>query len=93
MADRFRALNPYHWVGQPATAQGVVPAAAGRIYDAGGPEILTVENHQGDGCNVLFVDGHVEFVRQAGLSQLRWTNNSPLGKRPPPEGFGPTEIR
>ena len=44
----------------------------------GGPEILTVENHQGDGCNVLFVDGHVEFVKPESLQQLRWTVDAPL---------------
>lgn len=60
---------------------------------AGGLDILTVDNHQGEGCNVLFVDGHVEFVRQGGLSRLRWTSNDALGNRPPPEGSGPVEIR
>ncbi len=59
---------------------------------AGGPEMLTVENHQGEGCNVLFVDGHVEFVRQQDLSQLRWTNDA-AGNQPPPEGSAPVEIR
>jgi prepilin-type processing-associated H-X9-DG protein len=39
----------------------------------GGADILTVGNHEGDGCNVLFVDGHVEFVTSAGLQHLRWT--------------------
>jgi prepilin-type processing-associated H-X9-DG protein len=43
----------------------------------GGPEILTVENHQGDGCNVLFVDGHVEWVKAVQLQQLRWTVGGP----------------
>ncbi len=38
----------------------------------GGPEILATENHQNDGCNVLFVDLHVEFVRTHALSDLRW---------------------
>ncbi len=52
----------------------------------GGPEILTVDNHQGEGCNVLFVDGHVEFVKSPGLPQLRWTGSDALGNRPPPEG-------
>ena len=40
---------------------------------AGGPEILTTDNHQREGCNVLFVDGHVEFVKTEGLKNLRWT--------------------
>jgi len=44
----------------------------------GGAEILTVENHQGDGCNVLFVDGHVEFVKSEGLPKLRWTAEATL---------------
>jgi len=38
----------------------------------GGPEILTSENHRDDGCNVLFVDSHVEFVRKQELNRLRW---------------------
>jgi len=40
---------------------------------SGGPEILTTENHQGDGCNVLFVDSHVEFVKTQDLNDLKWT--------------------
>ena len=39
---------------------------------SGGPEILTTDNHQGDGCNVLFVDSHVEFVRTKDLNDLKW---------------------
>ncbi len=38
----------------------------------GGPEILTTDNHQSEGCNVLFVDGHVEFVKASELYRLRW---------------------
>jgi len=39
----------------------------------GGPEILTTDNHQGDGCNVLFMDLHVKFVKTEDLDDLRWT--------------------
>ncbi len=39
---------------------------------AGGPEILTTDNHQGEGCNVLLVDLNVEFVTEQGLKNLRW---------------------
>jgi len=39
----------------------------------GGPEILTTDNHQGDGCNVLFVDSHVEFIKTEYLNDLKWT--------------------
>lgn len=33
MANRYRVLNPYHWLGQPATAQNVIQASAGRVHD------------------------------------------------------------
>jgi hypothetical protein len=38
----------------------------------GGPEILTTENHQGDGCTVAFVDTHVEFVKARDIEYLKW---------------------
>ena len=40
---------------------------------SGGPELLTTEYHQGEGCNVVFVDGHTEFVEADRLSELDWT--------------------
>ena len=40
---------------------------------AGGPEILTTVHHEGEGCNVLFVDGRVEFIKVDKVSELRWT--------------------
>jgi prepilin-type processing-associated H-X9-DG protein len=43
-----------------------------RWNQVGGPEILTKENHKGKGCNILFNDGHVEFVPSNELSQLKW---------------------
>lgn len=33
MSDRYRILNPYHWLGQPATAKNTIPASAGRAFD------------------------------------------------------------
>ncbi len=38
----------------------------------GGPELLAPENHQGDGCNILFNDTHVEFVETERFGELRW---------------------
>ena len=38
----------------------------------GGPGLLTFENHGGKGCNILFNDLHVEFVRTERLGQLKW---------------------
>lgn len=39
----------------------------------GGTEILSTENHQGDGCNIIYVDRHIQFVRTKDLKNLRWT--------------------
>ena len=38
----------------------------------GGPELLTMENHDGQGCHMLFGDGSARFVRSDELSNLRW---------------------
>jgi prepilin-type processing-associated H-X9-DG protein len=39
---------------------------------AGGPEALTTEHHDGAGCNVLFLGGHVDFIHAQELARLRW---------------------
>jgi hypothetical protein len=39
---------------------------------SGGPEILNIGNHKGDGCNILFVGGYVTFVRADKLAKLKW---------------------
>ncbi len=44
------------------------------VNPAGGAEILSTENHQRDGCNILFADGHVKFVKTPELSTLRWNS-------------------
>jgi len=38
----------------------------------GAPELLATANHDGQGCNVLFVDGHVNFVRADAVNRLNW---------------------
>jgi prepilin-type processing-associated H-X9-DG protein len=40
---------------------------------SGGPELLTTENHHGEGCNILFCDGHTKFVFSEDINSLRWT--------------------
>jgi hypothetical protein len=40
---------------------------------SGGPEILSTDNHKGDGSVILFNDGHVKFVKFEDLEDLRWT--------------------
>lgn len=40
---------------------------------SGGSEILSIENHCNEGCNILFNDGHVEFVKTEDVNDLKWT--------------------
>ncbi|MBE0534464.1 MAG: DUF4190 domain-containing protein [Phycisphaerae bacterium] len=42
---------------------------------AGGPELLTTEYHDGGGCNVAFADGHTEFIPADELGRLKWTTD------------------
>ena len=44
----------------------------GAWNQVGGAEILTCDHHAGLGCNILFADGHVEFVKKKDLPSLRW---------------------
>ena len=53
----------------------------------GGPEIFTTENHQGEGCNVLFVDGHVQFVKPVDFQRLRWTTGEAPNEEKLQRGF------
>lgn len=46
----------------------------------GGRELLSTENHRADGCNILFMDGHVEFVKSENLSRLRWNEKELLSE-------------
>ena len=39
----------------------------------GGLELLATENHNGEGCNIVFADGHVKFVKVEEIPLLKWT--------------------
>jgi prepilin-type processing-associated H-X9-DG protein len=41
----------------------------------GGQEdiVLRHDQHQGAGCNIAYVDGHVEFVTEDRIGDLKWT--------------------
>ncbi|MFI4911539.1 MAG: DUF4190 domain-containing protein [Sedimentisphaeraceae bacterium JB056] len=41
--------------------------------NCGGSELLNVENHSGNGCNILFCDGQVSFIKTYELDYLIWT--------------------
>jgi prepilin-type processing-associated H-X9-DG protein len=38
----------------------------------GGPELLTFDNHGGRGCNILFSDGNVRFIKPEDANDLKW---------------------
>ena len=42
---------------------------------SGGPELLSTERHDEQGCNIMCNDKHVTFERTEDLDQLNWTNN------------------
>ena len=46
-----------------------------RWNQIGGPELLSLENHNGEGANFLFGDGHAEFVRAHRLTELQWNKD------------------
>jgi prepilin-type processing-associated H-X9-DG protein len=61
-------------LGYKAPADMVVLFESGPGWNQnGGPELLTTDNHKGEGCNVLFVDSHVEFVKIEDIGNLKWT--------------------
>ena len=35
-------------------------------------KLLNLDNHNGEGCNVLFNDGSVRFVRKKDIGELKW---------------------
>jgi hypothetical protein len=43
---------------------------------SGGPELLTTENHNGEGCNITFRNGSTAFVQTKDINNLRWTAES-----------------
>jgi prepilin-type processing-associated H-X9-DG protein len=44
-----------------------------RWNQVGGPDDLTLENHNGEGCNVGFVGGHVMFMQAVFIDKMLWS--------------------
>ena len=65
------ALNPNCEPNSPADTVLLFETKGG-WNKSGGPEILNCENHYVKGCNILFNDGRVEFVKPKNLSKLKW---------------------
>lgn len=47
----------------------------------GGPELLGTNNHNGEGCNVLFGNNTVKFIKTEHLGELRWKVEEGEGKQ------------
>ena len=63
-------------LGKAASANMVLVFETGPGWNqCGGQEMLTADNHQGEGCNILFADGHVEFVTTQDLPNLKWATD------------------
>lgn len=45
---------------------------SGGWNQCGGPELLSLTNHHRKGSNILFNDGHVEFVTPRRIHKLKW---------------------
>ena len=39
----------------------------------GGPELMAIDNHTQRGCNIGYNDGHVEFVKEEEIGDLKWS--------------------
>ncbi len=68
------ALNKnFHKVGGPESERTVAIFESQPGWNqVGGPELLTTEHHYGEGCNVGFGDGHVEFIESDRINDLYW---------------------
>jgi prepilin-type processing-associated H-X9-DG protein len=42
---------------------------------SGGPELLSTRYHNGEGCNVTYVDGHSAYIPVKEIPNLRWTKD------------------
>jgi prepilin-type processing-associated H-X9-DG protein len=71
--EKDTAESSIKWTGQNANSM-VYPH---RWNLAGGPEMLTTRCHQGEGCNVIFADGHPSYIPSNQLHTLRWTSQEP----------------
>ena len=50
----------------------------GAWNQVGGVDISTCSYHAELGCNILFADGHVEFVKKKDIPNLRWKPLKPV---------------
>ena len=64
------AMNPYCEPNSPSDTVLLFESKPG-WNQSGGPELLNFDNHRG-GCNVVFNDGRIEFVKPKDANNLKW---------------------
>jgi hypothetical protein len=65
------AMNPNVHRDSPSNVVWLFDSKEGwNLY--GGSELLNLNNHQGNGCNILFSNGQIMFVEKEKLTRLRW---------------------
>ncbi len=65
------ALNPYCKPDSPGDVVFLFEAKGG-WNQHGGPELMIFDNHGDAGCNVLFANGYVAFVKREDTDKLKW---------------------
>jgi len=75
-----RNLKSNSWFG--ATMAVVLFESAGASWNAsGGPEMFGKNSPHRDGCNVLFSNGHVQWIRRSEMKNFKWVP-SPAKQQP-----------
>jgi prepilin-type processing-associated H-X9-DG protein len=70
--QNYYAINPQAKPDSPPDVVLLFETKGGR-NQSGGAELLTNDNHCEKGCNILFNDGSVKFIRDEDINKLRWT--------------------
>ena len=70
--------NPFHYAINPK-AKRTSPPDIVLLFDStggrnqfGGSELLAPQNHNGEGCNILFNSGQVKFTAPEEFAKLKW---------------------
>ena len=65
------AINPNHKQTSPSDSVLLFECQDG-WNRSGGAELLSADNHDGKGCNIIFNDYHVEFIKKEEFKSLKW---------------------
>jgi len=79
----YYAMNPNCCLNSPPDTVLLFETKGG-WNQSGGPEILSMDNHLGHSCHILFNDGQVKHLNPSSLGQLKWKveqdQNEPVKK-------------